>query len=127
MASEHPNAQAFRAAWNALQDGDVDGFRLTLHEDVIWHQAGPEAPLRGADDVVAALKGDLGSVEVEGDVHDVLANDDHVVALVQVTARRGGEEVSYRAVEIGHMRDGQLTERWTMVDDFQAVADFWGG
>lgn len=126
MTDAHPNVELFRQSFRALQDADPNALRSTLADDVVWHMVGSEEPIRGADDVIATLTADMDGVEIDGDLHDVLANDDHVVALVSVRLRRGQDSTSYRAVEIGHVRDGKLTERWAMVDDFEAMASFWG-
>jgi ketosteroid isomerase-like protein len=58
-----------------------------------------------------------GTLENDVDVHDVLANDDHVVALLQVKLQSStGERVEYPVVEIAHVVDGQVTERWAFMD-----------
>ena len=126
MTEEHPNAKVFREAYTAMDNRDIETFRSFLDEDVTWHMVGSEEPIQGRDAVVEAIAGDMGEIEFEGDVHDVLANDEHVVALVTAHLRRGDDEVTYRATEIGHVRDGKLVERWAMVDDFEAMASFWG-
>ena len=125
MADAHPNAQLFRTAYEALSDGDASALREVLADDVVWHMVGDEEPIRGADAVADAITADLGDVEFDGEIHDVLANDEHIVALVDATLRRGDEETSYRATEIAHVEDGHITERWSMVDDFEAMASFW--
>ncbi len=45
-------------------------------------------------------------------VHDVLANDEHVIAMINVALRKpDGSEIAYPAVEIAHMNNGLITER----------------
>jgi len=57
----------------------------------------------------------------------VVANDDHAIALVQATARRGGRTLTYRTAEIFHVRDGKVTARWAFSDDTAAINEFFAG
>ena len=57
-------------------------------------------------------------------LHDVVANDDHLVALVDATATRGDKTLNYRTAEIMHVRDGRVTERWAFSDDTAALVEF---
>jgi ketosteroid isomerase-like protein len=54
----------------------------------------------------------------------VIANDEHAVSLLEATARRGGTTFAFRTVEIYHMRDGQISERWVFSDDTEAIKRF---
>ncbi len=120
--SEHPNAQLYRTAMEAMMGGQgapEDYFA----EDLVWWQIGSAEPLRGLDAVAEALSGFEG-VDFEVDVHDVVANDEHIVGLVQATVRDGGDEFSYRTAEIAHVEEGKITERWAFSDDTQAIIDF---
>jgi hypothetical protein len=50
-------------------------------------------------------------------VHDVLANDEHVLALINVALRKpDGSEIAYPAIEVAHISDGLITERWSFMD-----------
>jgi uncharacterized protein len=57
-------------------------------------------------------------------VHDVVANDEHAIQLMNVTARRGGKTLEYRTAEIYHMTDGRITERWAFSDDTARIVEF---
>ena len=58
-------------------------------------------------------------------VHDVVGNDEHVIAMVEAHATRAdGRTLDYRTTEIAHMRDGKVTERWAFSDDTQKIIDF---
>lgn len=96
-----------------------------LADDVEWHEIGRADPIRGKDSL-AALYG--GSQEPDSqlttEIHDVVANDDHVIALVQATARRGTRSLEYRTTEIFHVRDGKITARWAFSDDTAAITEF---
>ena len=62
--------------------------------------------------------------EITGELHDVVGNDDHTIALVTAHATRGGKTLDYRVAEIYHMKDGKITERWAFSDDTGAINDF---
>ncbi len=62
--------------------------------------------------------------EIRADLHDVIANDEHLVALVDATATRNGKTLKYRTAEIHHMKDGKVTHRWAFSDDTEAIVKF---
>ncbi len=61
----------------------------------------------------------------KNDIHDMLANDEHGVALVTQTATRGGTSIEGPVVQVFHMRDGKMTEFWTFARDQSAIDEFW--
>ena len=60
------------------------------------------------------------------DVHDVLANDEHVVALVKGTAEREGKTLNDNGAQVFHVRGGKVTEEWFHPGDEYASDEFWG-
>ena len=62
--------------------------------------------------------------EIEAEVHDVVANDDHTLALINATGKRGDQTLQYQTVEILHFRDGKVTDRWSFANDTRAVREF---
>ena len=42
-------------------------------------------------------------------IHDVLANDDHVVVLIEATLTKGVAATHERQVQVMHVRDGKMT------------------
>lgn len=72
---------------------------------------------------MASSMSGMEGVEFESSLHDVLANDDHVVGLVEAHVKVG-DEISYRTAEIMHIADGKVTGRWAFSDDTQAITDF---
>jgi ketosteroid isomerase-like protein len=116
---EHPNATIIRR----MADSDVLGPIDVVADDVVWHVLGRDEPYRGK----AAMQGISGTADYEwvGETtHDVIANDEHAVSLVEATVRRGGTTFTFRTVEIYHMRDGKITERWAFSDDAEAIKRF---
>ena len=64
-----------------------------------------------------------GTIRLE--LHDVLANDEHAVALVRIRADRPGEQLDDRSVQVFHIRDGKAAEVWTYPADLYASDAFW--
>jgi len=119
--SEHPNATLYREAMERFMAGD-ESAADAIADDVVWHQIGAET-LHGKQALLESMAG-LEGVELTVDVHDVVANDDHVVGLVTATVDAGNGSFTYRTAEIAHVQDGKITERWAFSDDTQAIADF---
>jgi len=64
-----------------------------------------------------------GTAKIE--VHDILANDDHAVAIVTGTATRGEVSLTGNDVHIFHVRNGQVVEFWDSPLDQYAGDEFW--
>jgi uncharacterized protein len=123
--SEHPNVALYRKGMEAFDRGDIQGFADLIADDVVWHQLGAPT-LRGKQAMAESIPG-AGAVDwqIKTELHDVVGNDEHVIALVQAHATRGdGQTLDYRTAEIMHIRDGKLTERWAFSDDTQRIIDF---
>jgi len=123
--SEHPNATIVRESLDAANRNDLAGAAEFLADDVEWHEIGRAEPIRGK----AALAGMYGSAAapdftITAEAHDIVANDDHVIALVTAHATRGGKELTYRTAEIFHVSDGKITARWAFSDDTAAIVNF---
>ena len=59
--------------------------------------------------------------------HDVLATDDHVIALSDMSSERDGHRVSVNVVSVMHFRDGRQLERWFHPSDPLAYDVLLGG
>lgn len=121
---EHPNATLYRKAMEAMMSGDPSAGDY-FADDLVWWQIGTRDPVVGKENVMAALSGWEG-VEFRAEIHDVLANDEHVVGLVEATVGSGDDAFTYRTAEIAHVKDGKFTERWAFSDDTQRIIDFFG-
>jgi ketosteroid isomerase-like protein len=128
---EHPNVALVRRAMQAMAEQDmskaqremaiVDAF---MADDIVWHEIGRTEPRRGKDELRAAMMGGAQDWTIAYEIHDVVANDDHAVALGSATATRGGATLTYRTAEIFHLRDGKAIERWAFSDDTAAIVAF---
>jgi ketosteroid isomerase-like protein len=82
----HPNEELTRRGFDAFAKGDVDTLRKLFDQDAVWHVPGRNQ-LSGDHRGVDAILGFFGkTMELSGgtfrmEVHDVVANDDHAVAL----------------------------------------------
>ena len=122
--SEHPSAVRYRQLVAAMNAGDIASFGDSVADDVVWWEIGMSEPVRGRDAVVERLSF-VSDFDVSIDLHDVTTSDDHLIALLGVTATRGDETFTYRVAEIQHLNDaGEITERWSFSDDTQAIIDF---
>lgn len=74
--------------------------------------------LKGRDAIVSSLRKMSQTDDFRGiDTHAVVGDDDHVVALITLKARRNGEDVDLRQAIIIHGNDqGQVTEQWVFPD-----------
>ena len=87
----HPNVELTRRGYEAFAKGDVQALRELMDDDVTWHvsHCGPlSCSYHGQNDVLGFLV--RLAQETGGtfrlDVHDILANDEHVVALGTLSA-----------------------------------------
>ena len=120
--ADHPNAALARSAMDGFNSGNMERMSEFLADDVVWHEIGRAEPRRGK----AEMASSLGSpdFEITAKLHDVVANDEHVIALVDATATRNGKTLDYRTAEIMHIRGGKVTERWAFSDDTAAIVEF---
>jgi uncharacterized protein len=94
-AMEHPDAVAYHRTADAFREGDMETLAGLFDEDVIWHIPGT-SPLAGEIHGRDALwrwfdrlrEVTNGTFTLED--HDILATDDHVVALNVMSAVRDG-------------------------------------
>jgi ketosteroid isomerase-like protein len=127
---EHPNAAMVRKMLDDLNSGNPQGLADGMADDVEWHEIGRRDPIVGK--AALAERFGMGSgtpppYEIKGELHDVIANDDHTIALASAHATKDGRTFDYRVAEIYHIKDGKVTARWAFSDDTGAINDFFGG
>jgi ketosteroid isomerase-like protein len=123
---EHPNAKILREMAEQMDSGDMEAAMSVLADDVVWHEIGRTEPTVGKQALAQRYAESVGDFEVDAKTHDVVANDEHAVQLLDVTARRAGKTLEYRTAEIYHMRDGKITARWAFSDDTARIVEFFG-
>jgi ketosteroid isomerase-like protein len=122
--SQSENARVARALQDAFEHLDMAQVDALMADDVIWHEIGRADPLHGKEALRASGPGGSADYEITAKLHDLLASDDHAIALVDATATRGGKTLKYRTAEIYHIRDGKVVERWAFSDDTAAITAF---
>lgn len=113
----HPHTEAYREARHALARGDIAGFLEWVAEDVAWWEIGASAPIVGRS-VLGAHLAAPSSIRSTEEVHDLLANDEHLVALIHATIERSDENLDLSWAEIHHFDDdGRVAKRQTFPSD----------
>jgi len=126
----HPNEQVVRDGFAAFASNDVDTLRRLIAADAVWHVGGRN-PLSGSHKGVDEILAFFGmTMERSGgtfaiDLHDVVGNDEHVFAAYSVTGQREGRALRDQAVLVFHVKDGQVTEAWSVAGDQYLTDEFW--
>lgn len=125
----HPNVDLVRKGFEAFAAGDVATMDELMPGDAKWHVAGTSA-LSGDFEGKEAVFGFFARIAQETDafrqeIHDLLADDEHAVALVKTTAGRGGKTLEYDGVFVFHVAGGKMSEAWFTPVDYPAVDAFW--
>ena len=123
--AEHANATVVREMSEAMASGDMAGAASRVADDVVWHEIGRAQPRHGKAELAASM-GAFTEYGITWETHDLLASDDHVIALGTARATHGDRSISYRVAEIYHVRDGKVAERWAFSDDTTAITEFFG-
>lgn len=115
--AEHPNVARIRDGYAAFAKGDFGVLNDLFAEDLVWRVDGRSQLARvyhGRDEVYEFFGRlmELTEGSFHLDVHAVLADDQHGVALVIATASRGGKSVTIDEAHAFHLRDGKVTEFW---------------
>jgi uncharacterized protein len=106
----HPNEDLVRRAFDAFAKGDVDTLRELTDQDAVLGFFAKLAELTG------------GTFRAE--LHDVVANDEHAVAIYVTRGEREGRTLENRTVLVSHVRNGKFTQSWLMSDDQYAADEF---
>ncbi len=129
MASAQENAAIIRRGYEFFNSGNLEGLQQLFAEDVVWHTGG-RGRLAGdkqGRDASFAYFGQLGELTdgtFRAELHDIVANEEHVVGLHTDTAQRGGKSLNLREVLVFHLRDGRVVEAWEHYEDSQTWDEF---
>ncbi len=125
----HPNEDLVRKGYAAFAAGDLESLRTLFAPDIKWHSPG-RTELSGTYEGIDQVFQFFGRLaqETEGtfamDFHDVLANDEHAVALMHIRARRAGKTYEGNEAHVFNMKDGQVTEFWSLNENQYAIDEF---
>jgi len=99
---------SIRAAYDAFNKRDYAKVEERYAEDIVWHFA--TGDVRGRKNVVAYAKDQVERLGAKLEPHDILANDQHAVALLSYVAK--GK--TYKLTHVTHIDDdGRVTEAWS--------------
>jgi uncharacterized protein len=129
----HPNEELMRGAFAAFQRGDMEALQNKYFAaDVRYHVAG-RSQVAGDYEGVGAVLGlfarlfELSGGTLSLELHDVVAGDEHTVALFAIRAEREGRKLDENEILIGHITaDGKAAEIWTVASNAYAFDEFWG-
>ena len=115
VTTEHPNATLFRRGYEAFNAGDMDTIRGLFDEHIVWHAGGRSRFSRDTHGIDETLGFFLELVQASDgtfhlDVHDIVANDDHAVALVTSHQEIGGVKYQDLGAHVVHMKDGKVDQ-----------------
>lgn len=129
--AEHPNVARIKDVYAAMAKGDLAALNDVFAEDLVWHDGGRnqlsgdyrgrEAVFQYFGKVMEVTEGSLAL-----DLHSVLADDEHGVALMTISASRGGRSFNGNAVDVMHLRDGKVAEVWAIPTDQYAYDEVIG-
>jgi len=128
--ADHPNLDLMRRGYAAYTSGDLQTISQLFADDVVWRVSG-RSPLSGDYTGKEQVFGFFGKLQELSDgtsrveVHDLLADDDHGVAIVTQSGTRNGRNYEGRVTHVLHLRDGKVTEFWDAYVDQYTADEFW--
>jgi ketosteroid isomerase-like protein len=126
----HPNEDLARRGYEAFATGDMATLNELFSDDIVWHSPGRHelaGTFRGKDEVFANLQKnmELTNGTFRLDIHALVADDEHAVALLRARAEREGKTLDDNTVQVFHIKDGKVTESWLNPSDAYASDEFW--
>lgn len=124
------NGTIIREAYEDFAQGNIPAVFAAMDPAITWHVPG-HGPLSGdytGHDQVGRFfqhTMDLSGGAFSIDVHSVLGEDDLVVALVTVNARRHGVPASFPEVHVWRLKNGKATAFCEYQGDEQREDRFW--
>jgi uncharacterized protein len=126
----HPDEGLVREGFAAFGRGDMDALRKQFFADYVrWHTPGRgliSGDYEGTEQVIQyfARVFELTDGTFSLELHDVLANDEHAVALITVRGERAGKQLTDNEVLTYHIRNGKISEVWVHATDLYAADEF---
>jgi uncharacterized protein len=124
------NVELARKGYSAFNKADLQTAMSTIADDIVWHVGGngPFAgDYKGKDAVLDFFMrlGQLTEGSYKANIHDIVANDEHTIAIGTTTATRKGKTRESKFVDVIHPSpEGKAKEYWHFVED-QAADDAW--
>jgi ketosteroid isomerase-like protein len=112
--------QVVRGAFDAFNRGDLQALGDAWTDDFVWHARGSVfgGDFKGKEAAIGAIARYPQELQdITLDFHDFIANDKHIVALVNSSFKRNGKSYQDQLVYIFHVNDqGKATEAWLIAD-----------
>ena len=124
----HPNAQVILRGFQAFAEGDMATMRTLFADDATWHLSGRNkwsGDYTGSDAILGYMSGVAAEAKIDNRLHAVLADDDHVVVLVNALLSRGDKSHTSNFAYVFHVSDEKVTEAWAVPADQYAQDEFW--
>lgn len=123
--------ELMRRGYEAFGNGDLDTLRELFSPDIVWHTGGNN-PLSGDYKGIDEVFGYFGRLfevtggDVHQDVHDLLASDEHSVAITHVRASRpDGRTMDMNQIGVYHVdANNRVTEAWILPENAAAADEF---
>jgi uncharacterized protein (TIGR02246 family) len=124
------DAELVRRGYEAFSAGDMETLADLFAEDAVWHvpgNAGISGNKEGRDAIFAffaelfSLSG--GTVKVT--LQEVIAGDEHTVALDHLQAERNGTVLDQNSVNVFRIRGGKVIEVSQFSEDTERAGSFW--
>lgn len=127
----HTSVDIVRDGYAAFARGDMDALQNRFFApDITWHYAGKSqlgGRYQGIEQVLRWLCRSYelceGTLTIE--LHEVVGNDTHVVALAIMRAKRNGRQLHDQSVQAFHLADGKAIEVWTLPGNQYSSDEFW--
>ena len=126
---KHPNVGLVEKGFAAFAAGDMATLDALFTDGIVWHSSG-HSFLAGDFTGKEAVFGNFARLAQETDsfkqeIHTILADDEHAIALVTATPSRAGRTAAMRQHITFHIADGKVTEVWLSSFDQYAADEFW--
>lgn len=112
--------EMMRKAYVGFEGGDLEIFLDIVRDDAVWHSQLTGSDLNGKAAIRTALQRVLGATEqYDVGIHDIVANDRHMVVLEQHNARFKSGVVMRNSpsTAVYHLdEEGYVKEVWPILD-----------
>lgn len=127
MTTDPRNVEAVRSALDAQARDELEPLAELMSPDVVWHVPGVHrfaGEFRGREEVLdLLLRMTQATVRTTFDeIHAVVGDEEHVVALIRATLVAPGGSVPMRSVLVFHF-DGEVIEEFWAMNDRQDEID----
>ena len=128
--ADHPNVAKICEAYDAFSRGDLATVGALFAPDIVYHLLGDNrlsGDYKGQAEVFGffAKMSDMTGRTLRVDVHDILASDEHAVALVTVSAQREGMSFDMREVHVFQLEAGKISAFWAFEENQREGDQFW--